>query len=216
MTRFTLLNKCGERFLSEPWIGVTKFTILNKCLPKGFSWVGPRWTKKQDTRRPERIWLEHWSTLSKGSQREAIYSWVHEKPRLKAARAQRMMHSIPSDDQKFDGIMTNAGRKLERRSRTFETSLRTEKTCSEYTKKTFYECMRLYPEESTECTMRDKGLQRHVESQRICREVTKIENIKITVTLRDLDGLMSSQKLRTRQEIPESQRSRCTKRRRCS
>ena len=60
----------------------------------------------------------NWSMLLKGSQREAIKAWIQEKPRLKAARAQRMMYSIPSDGQDFDGIMKNAGRKLERRSRT--------------------------------------------------------------------------------------------------
>ena len=38
-----------------------------------------------------------------------------------------MMYSTPSNDQEFDGIMKNAGRKLERRSRTLGTSLRTGK-----------------------------------------------------------------------------------------
>ena len=127
VTRLTIWNKCGGRSLSEAWVGVTRFTILNQCPPKGFTLVGPRWTKKQDSTRLENILPEHRSTLSKGSARETIDAWVREKPRLKAARAQRMMYSTPSDDQEFDGIMKNAGRKLERRSRTLGTSLRTGK-----------------------------------------------------------------------------------------
>ena len=151
---------------------MTRFIILNQCPPEGFTLVGPRWTKKHDTTRPENILPEHRSTLSKGSSREAIDAWVQEKPRLKAARAQRMMYSTPSDDQEFDGIMKNVGRKLERRSRNLETSLKTGKLQANARKTLVANACDWIQKKGLDaaCTIR-KYKEAHIESQRICTEV---------------------------------------------
>ena len=96
----------------SPWIGTTRMTILIKCPPKGYTWVGPRLTTKQTTTTPENIWQEHWSTLSKSSQRKAIKASEDEMPRLPDAKEQRGIKCSTSDDREFDDIMNNARRKL--------------------------------------------------------------------------------------------------------
>ena len=78
-------NKDGEGSLSEPWVGVTRCTG-----------VGAPSTKKQVMTRLENTWQELWSTLSKGSQREAMKASEEEKPKLEAARDTKcnVPHSI--------------------------------------------------------------------------------------------------------------------------
>ena len=66
-----LWNTDGHRIPSESWSGSTKFRILNSRPPKGYPWVDGRLTKKQVTARPEVIWPEVWSSMSKCAQENA-------------------------------------------------------------------------------------------------------------------------------------------------
>ena len=65
-------NIDGDNSLSEPWICVTRFELLNKDPSEGHMWVQGRLTKEEVTARPEYIWPEEWSRLSKNSHRLTI------------------------------------------------------------------------------------------------------------------------------------------------
>ena len=63
-------NVDGDRDLSEAWTGFTKFTILDEKSPDGYTWSGGRLTKWQATSRPDHLWPEMWSKISKAAQRK--------------------------------------------------------------------------------------------------------------------------------------------------
>ena len=63
-------NVDGERELSWPWCGFTQSTILNEKPPNGYTWFGQRLTKVQATSRPDYIWLEVLSNMSKRSHKK--------------------------------------------------------------------------------------------------------------------------------------------------
>ena len=63
-------NVDGDRDLSEAWTGFTKFTILDEKPPDGYTWSGGGLTKWQATSRPDHLWPEMWSKMSKSAQRK--------------------------------------------------------------------------------------------------------------------------------------------------
>ena len=66
-----------DRELSEAWTGFTKFTILNKKKPLDrYTWCGERLTKLQATSRPDFLWPEMWSKMSKSAQRQEKQEWA--------------------------------------------------------------------------------------------------------------------------------------------
>ena len=89
-------------------------------------------TKKQVTTRPEHIWPEHWSSMSKGSQRGAKEAWGEEQPHKWTLQQKREEPIVPVDDQELDDIMKNARRKLETRS---ESAMPCEATATRGTRK---------------------------------------------------------------------------------
>ena len=56
-----------NRSLSDSWIGFTKFTLMKETPPKGHMWSGKRLIKVQTTTRPDQVWPEVWTNLSKQS-----------------------------------------------------------------------------------------------------------------------------------------------------
>ena len=77
-------NVDGDRNLSEPRTGFTKFTVFfekKKKTPDGYTWPDERLTKIQATSRPDHLWPEIWSAMSKAAQRKEK-QWAIEKPTL--------------------------------------------------------------------------------------------------------------------------------------
>ena len=72
-----------------------------------------RLTHIQTTSRPDGVWPEVWSNMSRNSQREARKQRGSEKPKLDVARRLRRIYCIASDDQDFDTVIKKAKRKLE-------------------------------------------------------------------------------------------------------
>ena len=60
-------NVVGDGDLSAPWTGCTQLTILIAKHPDGYKWSGGRLTKNQATSRPDHVWPETWSGMSKSS-----------------------------------------------------------------------------------------------------------------------------------------------------
>ena len=56
-----------DRNLSNPWTGVTQFTRLNEKPLGGYMWSSERLAKFQAATRPDHLWPEIWSGMSKSS-----------------------------------------------------------------------------------------------------------------------------------------------------
>ena len=71
MTKRTILDVFldSDRNLFEPWTGFARFTILNEKPPEGYTWTGRRLTKIQATTRPDYLWPDSWTGMSKAAQR---------------------------------------------------------------------------------------------------------------------------------------------------
>ena len=59
-----------DRNLSDSWTGFTKFTSLNEKPPDRDMSSGERLTTIQATTRPDHMWPEMWSDMSKSSSNE--------------------------------------------------------------------------------------------------------------------------------------------------
>ena len=66
-------NSDWDKSFSDLWVGVTRFELLNKDPPEGHMWVQGRLSPKQVTKRPEYIWPDEWSNMSKNSCSEKPY-----------------------------------------------------------------------------------------------------------------------------------------------
>ena len=85
-----------DRNLSDSWTGFTKITLSNEHPPKGYMWSGVRLTKIQA--RPDYLWLEIWSVMSKAAQKKEKREWATEKPELDNARRLRGIYFIDPED----------------------------------------------------------------------------------------------------------------------
>ena len=88
--------------------------ILNKRSLQGYSWVDGRLNQTQVTSRPETIWPEVWSSMSKCPQKKAKQQWDIHEPKTQVARQKRKNHDILFDAvEELDGIIQNAKQKCE-------------------------------------------------------------------------------------------------------
>ena len=106
-------NVDGGRELSEPWTDFTQFTMLNEKLPDGHVWSGERLTKIQATTRPDHLWSEIWSGMSKDSSTKSTaavgYREAEDRP---CAKVERHL-SINPHCKEFKETISNARKKLE-------------------------------------------------------------------------------------------------------
>ena len=65
------------------------------------------------TPRPDHLWREIWSSMSKAAQRMEKQRWAIEKPKLDNARKLRGIYLVDPDDGEFKETMKNARKKLE-------------------------------------------------------------------------------------------------------
>ena len=87
-----------NRELYSPWTGQTSFELLRPRPPVGYSYVGGRLTKTQETTRPANVWLEIWRTLSKKQKGKAIKDWQQLSAERDRERAQRGISHVPDDE----------------------------------------------------------------------------------------------------------------------
>ena len=105
-------NVDENRSLSDSWTGFTKFTLLKEEPPKGYMLSGTRLAKVQTTTRPDHVWPEVLTILSKPEQRRERQEWTNEEPKLENAR--KMIGSYVSDPEDEEYRETkNARKKLE-------------------------------------------------------------------------------------------------------
>ena len=78
-----------DRSFSDSWTGLTKFIFLQKKSkpPSGYLWSRERRTKIQATARPDYLWPEMWSGMSKAAQKKEKEEWALEKPKLEVWEA---------------------------------------------------------------------------------------------------------------------------------
>ena len=93
-----LWNIDGHKINSENWIGFTRFRILNKRPHQGHPWVDGRLTKTQVTSRPEMIWPDVWSSMSKCAQKKAMHHWDMDKSKIQIACHKKKVHDILPDE----------------------------------------------------------------------------------------------------------------------
>ena len=102
-----------DRSLSDSWTGFTKFTILNEEPPEGYMWSRRRLAKVQVTTRPDHLWPEVRSSMSKAAQRKENQQWTVDKTKLDNAGKLRGIYCIGLDDGEFKETIDNARKKLE-------------------------------------------------------------------------------------------------------
>ena len=68
----------GTRVLDQQWTGQTVFYLLKPKPPLGMKWVSGRLTRIQKTRRPDDVWPEVWTAMSRKTQNEEIRRWEKE------------------------------------------------------------------------------------------------------------------------------------------
>ena len=73
---------------------------------------GGRVTKRQATSRPDHLWPELWSGMSKNAKLREKHKWAIEKRKLDNARRLRGIYFIDPVDMEFKEIIQNARRKL--------------------------------------------------------------------------------------------------------
>ena len=82
-------NVDDNRSLSDFCTGFTKLTLLKEELPQGCMWSAGRLTKVQTTTRPDHVWPEVWTNISKASQKRERQEWANDKAKLENARRMR-------------------------------------------------------------------------------------------------------------------------------
>ena len=102
-------NIDGSRDLSGSWTGFTQFTLLEENIPNGYIWSSERLTRQQLTSRPDHLWPELWTKLSRNAEKQR---WSHEKPQLDNARKLRRIYFIDPEDKEFKETIKNARKKL--------------------------------------------------------------------------------------------------------
>ena len=91
----------SKRELSEEWIGRTMFHLLRPQPPKGYYYCNTRLTKRQQTTRPDNLWVEEWDGMSKPARAKAIADWGAEKLRRDDVRGRHgLLEEIPEEKKK--------------------------------------------------------------------------------------------------------------------
>ena len=86
---------------------------MKRGLFKGYVWSRRRLTEVPTTTRPDHVWPEVWTNLSKAAKMREIQGWAIEKSRLEKARKMRGIHFIDTGDKAYEETLKNASRKLE-------------------------------------------------------------------------------------------------------
>jgi len=103
----------GARTLSGPWTGRTVFYLLRPKPPPGKKWVEGRLTKIQATTRPDSVWPEIWSRMSKKNKQKEIDAWSKEGPARDEERKKRGIIHVPDAEvDDFNRIVADAKEKL--------------------------------------------------------------------------------------------------------
>ena len=76
-------------------------------------WSGRRLTKRQVTSRPDYLWPEIWTDMSKNSKLKEKQNWAIEKPKLDNARRLRGIYFNDPEEIEFKETIKNAQRKCE-------------------------------------------------------------------------------------------------------
>ena len=87
-----------DRSLSNSWTGFTKFTLLNEKPSKGYVWSEARLTQIQATTRPDNLWPEIWTGMSKAAQKNEKQDWAFQKPKLDKSQRLRGINFIDPED----------------------------------------------------------------------------------------------------------------------
>ena len=74
---------------------------LKEKPPKGCLWSQGGLQKFKPTTRPDYMWPETWSSMSKAAQKKEKQQWAIKKPKLENARALRGVHFIDPGDGEF-------------------------------------------------------------------------------------------------------------------
>ena len=85
-----------------------KFTLLYEKRPKGYMWSRVRLTKIQATTRPDYLWLEAWSSMSKAAHKKEKQEWAIEKTKLDNARRLRGIYFTDPEDGEYKESFKNA------------------------------------------------------------------------------------------------------------
>ena len=81
--------------LFEEWTGITRFQIPRTRLLEGYKWVNGRPTKIPNTTRPDSL-----QNVSK-KQGKSIAEWPEENAKLQAARRNRGIYEVLTDDKDY-------------------------------------------------------------------------------------------------------------------
>ena len=84
---------------------------MNENPPDGYTWSEKRLPKKQVTSRPDHLWQEIWSKMSKAAQRKEEQECAIKKPKLDHAKRLRDISFIDPEDEEFKETMKNARKK---------------------------------------------------------------------------------------------------------
>ena len=87
----------APRELSGTWTSFTQFTTPND----GHTCSGELLTELQAISRPDNLWSDAWSNMSKAAQRKEKKHWAVEKPELENARRLRGIYQIDPDDMEL-------------------------------------------------------------------------------------------------------------------
>ena len=105
-------NVDENRSLSDSWTGFTKFTLLNEEPPKGYMWSGWRLTEVQTTARPDHVWPEVWTQITKAAQKREKQEWANEKPKIDKARRLRGIYFNDPEDEEFKETIKKCKKKV--------------------------------------------------------------------------------------------------------
>ena len=75
-----------HRPLSCRWTGETRFERIPENAKPGYYFVGGRETRRQDTKRPDNIWPELWTGMSRKQKERALEAWEVKRVAIERAR----------------------------------------------------------------------------------------------------------------------------------
>ena len=99
-------TESGARELSDSWRGKTVLHILHPPAPPGLKRIHGRYTKIQQTSRPDNLWPEVWQSMSKKQKEKAKSKWEIEKVKRKDAREKHGVVEVSPDDNDYLKILS--------------------------------------------------------------------------------------------------------------
>ena len=99
-------TESGARELSDSWRGKTVLHILHPPAPPGYKRIHGRYTKIQQTSRPDNLWPEVWQSMSKKQKEKAKSKWEIEKVKRKDARDKHGVVEVSPADNDYWKILS--------------------------------------------------------------------------------------------------------------